>query len=377
MSDRDNQNPAILSENEQTPDEINEFMVSHNVGAKYKCLLKKKAANGGDPGVLDYFENEHPDAVTVPKLYGPGKFYWCFSYGVDDVNGKQKATMREFSMTFPEYPWRGIHEKYLLEKSRIDKAEATRTLEKTLTEAQLSAAERGIAPGSASAQSDPMENLTATMDLLKKLGVPIGGGGGKIDWAAIVAAAGVVTPLVLAFLASGKAEKAKLEERIQSSQNDMNKLLFGLIAQGGANGESKHMTRIMDMTFGALQKVNDFAQIMKPEEKRDWMDRICDGVEKALPQLLELAKMSTEARQKSFIYQAANASPEIKAVRGDVEMQIQITQKLDKQYGFQTANEILKSMGFERSGTLADSFKTYPSPGYGPDGNKVPEEPAT
>ena len=154
-------------------------------------------------------------------------------------------------------------------------------------------------------------------------------------------------------------------------------MMLTFAMQGGAKGESAYMKQIMDMAIGAMQRVGDFAQLMKPEEKKDWVDKIFDLVEKGMPQIMQLAQMTKQAREDNMMFKMAQGSPPIQVLKQNVDMQIEVTQKLDKEYGFQTASEILKAMGFERHASTMGNMATYPSKGYGPDGVKIEEAPIT
>jgi hypothetical protein len=367
---RDDTTPEVLpGAEEQTPDDIVEFMVTHNVGAKYTCMLKEVIPGGGPHGILKNTRNEYLDVDTVGAQWGPGEYIWSFAYKVEGPNGVKAPTIKEYRIMLPERAWRKIYDNALRERSRVDKAAADREISEAKQNAELRAAEKGISTGVA---GDPLEVLKASMDTLKSLGVKIGGDNGsqKIDWLGIGT---VLAPLVLNFIQNGKSERDKLQAQVQAAQAENMKFLMTMMMNGNGKGESTHMKSILDMAFGAMKQVTDFAQIMKPEEKRDWVDKIFEVVEKGLPQILEIAKMSQAERNKNYLYQAAVNSPPVKAVQSDTAMQIDLTQKLDKTYGFQTTDEILKATGITRHESTMGNKGLFPSKGFGADGAPVPE----
>lgn len=357
---------------EDTPDEVSDFMAEHNVGDKFTCTLKQYPREGGAAETLKPYRGYKPTIDEIGKQWGPGDYGVVFYYkGAPGPDGKRPSIVRECRFSLPERAWRIVHDEFLRERSRINKEKLALEVETATVKAQIQNAERGVLPGAAPTAPDPIEALKSTASVLKDLGVPIGGSKPSMDIPGLVTAIAAVVGAVAPLFKSGDSggNTSLIASLMDSNQKNM-LAMFGMMMQmnGGQQGGNKYMEQILNMALGAMGKVKEFGELMRPEDKPAMIDRIFDLVAKGLPQILELAKMSKEEREKSFLHKAASETPEMKAAKSDPEINIGICNRLDKQYGFQTANEILDVAGVPRHPSTLQNKENYPSPGYNPDG---------
>jgi len=356
---------------DEMPDEIKDFLQTNGIGKKFQCLLKEKIPGGGT-GVLETMNNRYPDIDEIGKRWGPGDYQLVFSWKTPKPGGGREGHLKNLDLHFPERAWREIHEEYLIERSETRKKERERDLARARQEAELKALEHGPA----GAQADPLETLKKALDTAKSLGIPIGGAGEKSKGLDLMGLATLLTALkpLLEGLFGGKGSDSAIMVKAMEAQQATNMLLMKTLLETrqGGNPESTHVDKILNMTMGAMGRVLEMQDMMKPAEKESLVDRIFGVVDKFLPNVLELAKLSKEARERDMMYKIAAGSKEMKQAREHPDVALALVTKWDEYYGFQTTNDILKVAGIERPPATVEHYKTWPSDGYGKDGKPLP-----
>ena len=359
----------VYDDLEGTPDEIRDFLVSNNIGKKYQCMIKE-VIPGGKPGVLETFNNTHPEVDEIGKRWGPGDYLIVFSWIEGVPGGGRQKKMKELNLAFPERAWRSIHEDFLGERSRERKKQKERELETAKQDAEIEAARKGFGKGNV----DPVAALKDALATAKSLGIEMGGS--KLDLQGIAAMVTAVVPLLKALGVVGGEKGGDSMSQVVQAMQAQNALLLKAILDarpggGGSDPMALQMNKILDMTMGAMGKAMEFQDMLRPQEKESLVDKIYGLVEKFLPSVLELAKVSKQEREKNLIYQIASGSSEIEKARKYPDVALALVEKWDKFYGFQTTNQILEVAGIPRPPETAKNLAIYPSEGFGPDGKAV------
>lgn len=362
---------------DDTPNEIRDFIAGNGIGNKYQCIIKENIA-GGTPAILETMNNRHPELEEIGKRWGPGDYTLVFSWSVPKPGGGKEKQMKNLSLHFSERAWRDIHEDYLMERSEERKRKRAQDLEKARQEAELRSIENG---GAKEPPPDPLEALKKSLEIAKSLGIPVGGGakeGKGFDLMGIATLFTALKPLLEGLFGGGKQNDSAILVKAMEAQQATNMLLMKSLLEtrpGGASTENTHVDKVLNMTMNAMGRVLEMQDMMKPAEKESLVDRIFGVVDKFLPNVLELAKLSKDARERDMMYRIAANSPEMKQARQHPDVALALVNKWDEFYGFQTTNEILKVAGIERPAGTAENMAKFPSDGYGSDGNKL--DPAT
>jgi hypothetical protein len=359
---------------DDTPNEIRDFISGNGIGNKYQCIIKEHVPGGGQ-AILESLNNRHPEIEEMGKQWGPGTYTLVFSWSVPKPGGGKEKQMKNLTLEFSERSWRDIHEDWLFERNRERKAKRATDLEKARQEAEL----RSIESGGKEPQADPLEALKKALETAKTLGIPIGGGKESkgLDLMGIATLLTALKPL-LEGLFGGKQNDSTILIKAMEAQQATNMLLMKTLLENpsgrGNSPEGAHMDKILDMTMKGMGRVLEMQDMLKPAEKETLVDRIFGMVDKFLPNVLELAKLSKDARERDMMYKIAAGSKEMKQAREHPDVALALVNKWDEFYGFQTTNEILKVAGIERPPATADNLAKFPSDGYGPDGNRLGEK---
>lgn len=358
---------------DDTPDEIKEFLASNGIGKKFQCIVKEVIPGGG-MGVLETMNNRYPDIDEIGKHWGPGDYQLLFSWTVPKPGGGREKGMKPLDLHFPERAWRDIHEKWLEERNAERKRQRAADLEKARQEAELKNIEAG---GQAAPSADPLDALQKALETAKKLGIPIGGAADKaskpIDIMGIAALITAMAPLLKGLFGGDRGNDSAILLKSMEAQQATNMLLMKTLleSRSGGDANSPHVDKILNMTMGAMGRVLEMQDMLKPAEKETLVDRIFGAVDRFLPNILELAKVSKDVRERDMMYKLAANSNEMKQARANPDVALALVNKWDAFYGFQTTNEILKVAGIERPAGTSDNMVKYPSDGYGPDGQKL------
>jgi hypothetical protein len=356
---------------DDTPNEIKDFITGNGIGSKYQCIVKEHVPGGGYP-ILETRNNDHPEIEEIGKQWGPGTYTLVFSWSVPKPGGGKEKQMKNLTLEFSERSWRDIHEDWLFERNRERKAKRSQELEKAKQEAEL----RSIENGGKEPTADPLEALKKALETAKALGIPVGGVGKEAKGFDLMAIATLLTALkpLLEGLFGGKQNDSTILVKAMEAQQATNMLLMKTLLdsrQGGGSSDHTHMDKILDMTMKGMGRVLEMQDMLKPAEKETLVDRIFGVVDKFLPNVLELAKLSKEARERDMMYKIGVNSKEMKQAREHPDVALALVTKWDEFYGFQTTNDILKVAGIERPPATADHMAKYPSDGFGPDGNPL------
>lgn len=354
ISDDDDQTVSSgFDPDAETPDEITSFLASNGIGEKYQMILKE-LPDGGKPQYIKSFTNYHPSIDDVGKQWGPGEYEFVFSWRETGINGKKGPVIKSFKINLPEKAWRDVHQDWLEQKHKERVAKKNDEINEEASRARAFGTPINTVP-----PPSDLDSLRKSLEVLRGLGVPLGAPAPapKTDWAAtLVAFAPVIAaaaPVLSAFIGRKK----------EDSQGPLLQLLIGKLLDNKPQGESEYMKQVFGMAMGMMKNMMDMKQIMAPEEKEPFIERVFDKLVGTMPMVLELAKMNKPQRESNIMYKMAQGHPDVQAVMGDVELQVGLVNKLDAFYGFEQTNQILEVVGIDRPPTTAANAKHYPSPG--------------
>lgn len=355
--------------NEDTPDDITDFVRANDVADKYTVMLKQKPDGGGTAQTLRSFANYYPNVNTLGREWGPGSYSLVFSWRAKNLANKMETVTKEFKIELPIRAWMHEHNQFLMERAKKMQLE---TEEEMKVEAMRN---RIVGPSAPVQPVSDFENLKKMLELAKSIGVPIGGPAKPepkekekksftdrmVDMAPfIVAVGGVVGPIVTAIITRPKPPDDK------STQN---MLLQHLLTQRPP--EDTTMKSVLPFLMGSLKQIMDFKQSMEPEEKQGLVEKIFDKLAPMVPQVLALATMPRPQLEANPMVKMARNLPDVKNMQADSELAFMGIQRLDEVYGFQQANDIMTVFGLQRPPELQDNYQTFPSVGFGPDGLPV------
>lgn len=348
------------------PDAIQAFMVQNGIKQKFHCTLEIQTPSGGWAYKMQY-RNEIPLYDKIGKEHGPGTFRLRFLWRAGRPGGGSEPKADSFEFEIAEHPWMTIHKEYLMEL-RAQSLKVQR--EKTIAmkqEAEIANIENGAPPQAQNGIGQIKDMIT----VIRELGIPVGGAVAEqkdtlIDQ--IIKLSPIIGPMVAAF-----AQRAQAQSDLQL------KLMLGLIAGRDQNGGTTAMFQeLMGVSVNMVKQAAGAVQMLSapPEEKESMMDRVFGLLDKIGPTIIEMAAQSRQQREQNLLYSMAKGSREVQTIAASPELQKSLVERLDREYGFQEAEEMLKvlaDVGIGRPPELMENWKTYPSKGYDTEGNKLGE----
>lgn len=339
---------------DETPDEIANFLSANGIGDKYQMILKE-LVEGGRPQYIKGYTNWHPSIDDIGTQWGPGEYEFTFSWREKQINGKTGPVAKSFKIMLPEKAWREPHLNWLAarqeEKAAKKRIELTEEADRARAFGQFSGSQ-GVQPPS------DLDSLKKSLEVLRGLGVPLGAPTQppKTDWP------GVLVSLAPVIAAVAPVAAAFITRKKEDTQAPLLQLLLSKVLDNKPQGESEYMKQAFGMAMGMMKNMMDMKQIMTPEEKEPFIERVFDKLVGSMPMVLELAKMSKPQRESNMMYNMAKNHPDVKAVLDDPELQIGVVNKLDAFYGFEQTNQILDVMSIPRPAATAQNAKHYASP---------------
>jgi hypothetical protein len=370
QEDRMPARPAPAAQ-DTTPDEISAFITENDIGDRFNVTIKEKRKEGGRPEILSNFSNIKPSLTQMGKEWGPGSYEVHITWDEALPNGAVKPHKKMLDITLSERAWREIHEDYLAEKQT---QRLTVKQKKWAMEAEEAKA-KGLDPRSmGNGGGQGFGGIQEAIALLKSLGIDVGGPAKPKtlletinEMAPLIIA---VTPMVQAFFGAKKESYLAMGD----SQNDIMKLLLDKTLNRPESNPFNE--RIQEGMFGMFTKILEMKEAMQPQEKESLIERVTGKIFENLPLIAQMAQMSAKEKANNLMYQATKAHPDFKAVEQNLDVQIGITQRLDRKFGFQQANMIIGGLGFTRPPVLAGAFRDFPSPGYDKEGGRIGAAPA-
>jgi hypothetical protein len=338
---------------DETPDEIATFLSANGIGDKYQMILKE-LVEGGRPQYIKGYTNWHPTIDDIGTQWGPGEYEFTFSWREKQINGKMGPVAKSFKIMLPEKAWREPHLNWLAarqeEKAAKKRIELTEEADRARAFGQF-AGVQGVQPPS------DLDSLKKSLEVLRGLGVPLGAAphAPKTDWA------GVLVGLAPVIAAVAPVAAAFITRKKEDTQAPLLQLLLSKVLDK-PQGESEYMKQAFGMAMGMMKNMMDMKQIMTPEEKEPFIERVFDKLVGSMPMVLELAKMSKPQRESNMMYKMAQGHPDVQTIMNDLELQIAFVNKLDAFYGFEQTNQILEVMGVPRPPVTAQNAKHYATP---------------
>ncbi len=348
----------------ETPDDIREFFTSIGSRDKFHCLIRQVRPGGGGYYTLSTIKNQVPTVEQIGKEYGPGDYLIQFTWyppknSPDYKNGGTLTKQTDISL--PENPWKRLHLIYMDELRDKDLADARDRMQDRLRSAQVAAVESGHVPGAA---PDSFTQITKMTELLKSLGIPVGGSTSpRIDWTQLIAA---LTPLAVAFLTRPN-NQLSIQDLLTMQQNQMNSMLA--LTQNRTPVE-QHMAGFLNTvmeTTGKLARIagNGGAPAPDDEEKETWVDKIFGLIEMVGPSVIEkLAAKAPPERKQDRLYKTIENSEDVKMLQSDPELLEKLVTRLDQEYGFEETNKVLRifeEFDLKRPASTLQNAERYPS----------------
>jgi len=365
QDDRIPARPAAAAGADTTPDEISAFIAENDIGERFTVTIKEKKKEGGKPEILTTFSNKKPSIAEMGRQWGPGNYEVHITWDEVLPNGSQKPHKKILDLPLSERAYREVYEDYQAELT----AERLRAKQKKWAMEAEEAKAKGLDPRMAGAGGGGLGSIQDAIAMLKSLGIEVGGAAKPktlmetiTEMAPLIVA---VTPMVQAFFGAKKEGYLAMGD----SQNDIVKLLLEKALNKPETNPFNE--RVQEGMFGMFSKLMDMKEAMQPQEKESLIERVTGKIFENLPLIAQLAQMSQKDRANSLMYQATKMHPDFKAVEANPDVQVEVTSRLDRKFGFQQANMVIEALGFKRPASLAEAFKTYPSPGFGKDGNRM------
>ncbi len=363
----DGPDPLTEGIQDDTPDEIKNFVLTSGVANKFTVMLKQRL-DGGSPVVLQSFYNQYPDVNALGEQWGPGKYIYVFSWRAKGISGKTETMTKDYEIEMPERAWKWKHHDWLKKRDKERQAEAEADLLAEISKARI------IGAGGNGPQVSEVDSLKKSADLLRSLGVPIGGPQTKapeppkktfseklIEMApAITALGAVVSPIAIALIQRVKPK---------DDQTLTNTLLAHVL--NNKPQENEMMKQFPTFLMGAVKQLMDFKEAMQPEEKQSMVEKILDKLAPMVPAVLAMATQPKAALDQNPMVKMARADKGLQAIATDPEAAMIAVQKLDEAYGFQQANDILSVAGIERPEELRENYKAFPSKGFDANGHAL------
>lgn len=324
------------------PDEIAQFVEGLGLSDKFRCLIRKVKPGGtGGYYTIQDLKNVIPTVEQIGKEYGPGAyaiaFTWYPAKGAPKVGGKAGSMVRQISIELPEIPWKRLHNLHIIELERSDEEQ----LDKLRRERRESAATRAIENGRLPGNAGSTEDLLATVEKLRALGIQVGQPSRPaVDWEKILAAAAVLLPTLTSLFK--RESELSTRDLITMMQGNQQTLVAALTQKSPVEA---NMLGLLNTVVDTARNVMKLAPGQDPvEEKESWADRVFGLLESIGPQVLTaLAQKPVEERRQNMLYKMAAGSEEIKTMKEDPERLIAVVNRLDQAYGYEATNEILES----------------------------------
>lgn len=368
----ENDTPEPGGITDETPDEIRNFVLENAVANKFTVMLKQKPDNGGVAQTLRSFTNWYPNVNTLGRQWGPGSYILVFSWRGSGISGKKETITKEYQIELPDRAWADEHDLYLEEKARA------RREKKDAEWREEADRNRAMGGHTAAPQVSEIDALKKALELAKSLGIGLGNQGPAaakpaaekpqktfgeklIDLApAITAIGAVVGPIAIAII-----QRPKVKD-----DNTLTNTLLSHVLNNKPQ-ENETMKQIVPFLMGTMKQMFDMKDSMQPEEKESMVEKILGKLAPMVPAVLALATLPKEERDAHMGVKMARADQGVQAIAGDPEATRIAVQKLDEAYGFQNANDIISVAGMVRPPDLAENFREWPSPGFGPDGKAL------
>lgn len=347
------------------PDEIAQFVESLGLSDKFRCLIRKTK-----PGAQGYYtiadlKNVVPTVEQIGKDYGPGQYHIAFTWyppkGTPKVGGKAGSLVKTIPIDLPDIPWKRIHLLHMAKLEQEDQEALDRLRREGRERAITRAIEDGRTPGSA---GNGLEAVKDAVQMLKELGIPVGGGTAKsVDWEKVVAAGATLLPIVVSLFK--REDGLTTKDLITLMQNNQQMLLTAVNRQ---NPVEANMLGLLNTVVDTAKNVMALGP-GKVEEKETFAGRIFDLIEQVGPGIIQaLAAKPQAERENNMLYRMAVGHPDFQALKEDKEKLIATVNRLDEAYGYEATNQILESfreLGLVRPPETEGNREKFKSPEAG------------
>jgi len=348
---------------DSVPDEIMVVLEENGLGEKaFQCILKEipQDSSGKEPG--DYkncssyikgFNSIVPSTEWIARNYGPGSYLLSFKWQNRD-EGKRSTEGANVIITISD-KYTDEYKQYKLERKIKLNKEASEKIQEALLDKRL---EHDLNGGSLTPAVDPKaaakEYVSEALETARLLGL---GPQRGIEWDKILP---IAVPAIIGFLqAQQNASREMLQMMLAVSGQNNNQLLELAKINNGQGQGAQMFKEMKDMLMGAV----DLKSALMPE-KETVADKIFKVVEGVLPQVLQIAAMSAEQRNKDFRVKMAqqfiNQDPDFQQMIKNPVIQVESIEKLDEHFGWEQTDAVLSVAGIARPGNCPrDPAKQY------------------
>lgn len=326
----------------EVPNDLDDFMISNGVADKYSCLIRSYSYVSSTYEQVRKTEGVKPDTDKIGIEFGPGKYAVMFSWrGIDGPTGKSKTFGKEFKFTIGE-AYREAHEDFIRDRNESRKKRDRERLALKKEEATLSHIENG---GNGAPGIDPIEAaermLQKNLDMAIKLG-QLNQPRGNDDMFKMI-----------------MAMQATASENMMKMMLGMMNMMNGNRAPAPESSTDMAM-KFMGMTKELLLMKRDLDE---PEEEKESVgEKVFNTLVGFVPNLLDLAGKSMEARNNNILLNAAKGSGEYKTLKSDPAALAVTVNKLDAKFSPKQTDKILEVMGLPRPEATKVNYEKYGEP---------------
>lgn len=356
-------------ETDDLPEEIRTVFEEHDLFKKqFRCVLWETGGMQGDrfspsnSSVVKSYTNMVPSMDYVAKHYGPGSYFFAFTYSKAPGNPgsaeKQKADekARQEKKVVPfiiSEKMRELYETFQFEKKIKLMEERKKRIRDLKMTGELDKAIMGDSDD-VNKQS-AKEYVKEILDVAGSLGL---NRGSTTDWAGLIASA---APIALPILNMMMENSRRADEKA----TQMQMLMINMMQQGNKNMVDVMMNnqqqggaqQTFELMKGMVSNMLDFKEEIKERtEETSGVDRIIDMIAKAMPMIAGILTMSAAQRQANPMVKMAvdqvgaqmERNPDFQAVKNNPEVLRELVLKTDPEYGWEAIDGLLGIAGMAR-----------------------------
>jgi len=357
-------------ETDDLPEEIREVFEEHNLFAKqFRCVLWETGGMQGDKfspsnsSVVKSYSNMVPSMEYIAKHYGPGSYFFAFTYSkgkenpnLSDVDRAKVKVKQQEKKTVPFIISEKMREMY--DAFQFDKKiKLMESRKKRIRDLKMNGElDRAIMGESEdSNKQSAKEYVKEILDVAGSLGL---NRGSSTDWAALLAgAAPIAMPIISMMMENSRRadEKAQQMQLVMINMKQQgNKNLVDIMANSQQQGGAQQTFELMKGMFSNMLDFKD--EIKERTEESSGVDRIIDMIAKAMPMIVGILTMSAAQRQANPMVRMAvdqvgaqmQNNPDFQAVKNDPEVLRELILKTDPEYGWEAIDGLLNIAGMAR-----------------------------
>jgi len=321
---------------QEATEEIQDWLLENGLQEKALTVtVKKSPLEGGFPSYMAYVErNKIPDREYLGREYGPGKYIIGITYWSSAVGGaKPRKTVKDFTIRLDE-SWQDIFDAHQTEKY-IRSHEA---LEKKARQLKL---KNLIKNDGSEKQHSDLETLKESLNILKTLGVPIGGG----------APAPVSNSKDnLSFIAIMMESNKNMLQMQMENQKNMATMMMGMMQMFAGQNKGNSTESMFKEVMGLVMNTVDLKNALTPEKKSS-LDKVIEMIGEMAPGIVAIYQQKgLDAAKSSPLVNAAKESKRFQDIKNSPVDLDYIIKTMDDKQGPEQTDIFLKTLDLERPG---------------------------